>query len=117
LQKFRAEMPSEPVGFRGLVDASRTADEKATAEATLEAAAARFPDDFWVRREYALSALVSGSREVAIKRSKELLDKFPDRPDAYQFVLTAFRRAGWSMEAEAVDVEMRRRNHRPSPQK
>lgn len=101
-ERVRRTHPTEVVGYTGAARAFRELGQLAEAEALLEAAIQRFPDDIGALSDHALVAHKRGDWAEAASRWDRLRTRAPDRVEAYFHGAEALRQQDKFAEADSL---------------
>jgi tetratricopeptide (TPR) repeat protein len=108
--------PNIAAGFTGAAVALRELGQMAEAEAVLQDAVSRFPDDAGAAIEYAWTAHFARNWTAAVSRWEEVRAKLPSQPAGFTGGATALRELGRLAEAEALLQEAAERfPNQPGP--
>jgi tetratricopeptide (TPR) repeat protein len=101
-ERMRRTHGGEGFGYTGAARAFRELGQLAEAEALLEAAIQRFPDDIGAISDHALVAHKRGDLPEAALRWERLRARAPDRVEAYFHGAEALRQQGKVAEADSL---------------
>jgi predicted Zn-dependent protease len=108
-QQYRDRHPDDPAARIGLGKALREAGRLDEADAVLQDAVNRFPQELWVHFNYALVANRKKDWPEAVRRWEALRDSFPHAPQGYTGLGVALSLAARPEEAEIALGEAVRR--------
>jgi predicted Zn-dependent protease len=101
-EDLRTRHPERADGYRFAVTALRESKRFGEANALLDDATARFPDDAWPLVEATWVAHLSGDREAALARAAELRKRFPANQTGYRVAAVALRESKRLDEIDAL---------------
>ena len=107
--EVRARFPERSIGYTAGGSSLRSAGRESEAEALLQDAIKRFPDESGAATEFALLAYRRQDWQAADARLQYLRDRFPDARDGYLLGARTLNAAGEARKAVALLQEARQR--------
>ena len=103
--RVQASLPDNPAGYFGMAFVLRASQRLDAAEAFLQQAVARFPDDAALACEQAWVAIFRADWDVALERWQLVRARFPHHPTGYAGLARVLRERGDTDAAERIIEE------------